>query len=118
MPFGYRNPLKQLIKQHIREKYPGYKIKVKYTYKHFRASSINIYFIISDPRLKVWDGIRLSQKIRNCESQALIILATTKIDHTAFFRSHVGFFEVIDMKQINLQAIEDCLKDCLELSQK
>lgn len=115
-PFGYNSLLAKVIKTRLSEKYPNKTFKIKRNYTKNQADSINTYFIINDPSLKTWDGLKISQKIRLNEPKAILILVSTELDYIKFFRSHIGFFGIIDLKHTNSAEIESYLDDTIQLN--
>ena len=117
-PLGYRTPLEKIIKNFLKEKYPKQTLKVRRSYSTPKdVTTTNTYFIINDPKISSWDGLKLSKKIRLNEPQALLILASTELDYTRFFRSHVGFLGVLDLDNITESEIEDYVTDSISLTQ-
>lgn len=116
-PLGYQTPLKEIIQHFLKKKYPYKTFRIKQTYTP-KDTGVNTYFIINDPDIRYWDGLYISKKIRQHEPQAFIILASTELDYTRFFRSHVGFLGVIDLKYPIQQDVENYIEDCILLSHK
>ena len=117
-PFRYRHPITKIIKQSIKEKYPNTKFKIQRKYNQKKTTHANIYFIINDPQLKSWDGLHIAHEIRNNEPKSLLILVSTVIDYTNFFRSHIGFLGIIDLQNTTISEIESYLEDSIKLIPK
>lgn len=113
-PWGYDTPIERIIKHFLKERFPNQSLRVSWDYITPReVKTPNTYFIINDPKIKSWDGLKLSKQIRLNEPQALLILASTELDYTKFFRSHVGFFGIVDLENLTENEIEDYLTDSL-----
>lgn len=115
-PFRYKHPLAKIIRQFLKERYPKTRLKIKRNYNSLKTNLTNTYFIINDPSLKSWDGLKISKEIRNKEPKALLILASTTVDYTQFFRSHIGFLGVINLENTNKSEIENYLEDSIKLT--
>lgn len=116
-PLGYMHLIESIINSILIEKYPTTLLNIQQHYYKRKTLSTNIYFIINDPNFP-FDGLKLSKTIRLNEPNAIIILATTELDYTKFFRTHIGFFGVINLKNTNKTEIEDYLKDSLKILEK
>ncbi|CAM2928489.1 Uncharacterised protein [Streptococcus acidominimus] len=114
-PFRYRHPLAKILKQSLKKKYPGTKFKIKQNYTQQKTTFNNTYFIINNPQLKCWDGLQISKKIRENEPKAILILASTVMDYTTFFRSHIGFLGVIDLQNTTDAEIQSYLEDSIKM---
>lgn len=113
-PWGYDTPIERIIKHFLKERYPHQTLRVRWNYSTPRETkTTNTYFIINDPKIKSWDGLKLSKQIRLKEPHALLILASTELDYTKFFRSHIGFFGVVDLENLTENEIEDYLADSM-----
>lgn len=113
-PFRYRHPLAKIIKHSLKKNYLGIKFKIKRNYTQKKTTANNTYFIINNPQLKCWDGLQISKSIRENEPTAILILASTVMDYTTFFRSHIGFLGVIDLQNTTKSEIESYLEDSLK----
>ena len=111
-PLKYPHSLPQIIKQSLKEKHPNIRFQIKQNYIKKMSASTNIYFIINDPQLKSWDGLSISKKIRQNEPNSPLILASTIINYTQFFRSHIGFLGIINLHETsqNESYLEDSIK--------
>lgn len=93
-PFRYQQPLTKILKQLLKKKYPNTRLKIKHRQGDIQKQKLgtptNVYFIIYDPQLKSWDGLHISKKIRQIEPKSILILVSTTMDHTKFFRSQIG----------------------------
>ncbi|AIY20403.1 hypothetical protein [Streptococcus salivarius] len=121
-PFRYQQPLTKILKQLLKKKYPNTRLKIKHRQGDIQKQKLgtptNVYFIIYDPQLKSWDGLHISKKIRQIEPKSILILVSTTMDHTKFFRSHIGFLGVINFHKFSKSEIEDYLEYCFKLISK
>ena len=113
-PFRYQQALTKILKQLLKKKYPNTRLKIKQKL----GTPTNVYFIIYDPQLESWDGLHISKKIRQIEPKSILILVSTIMDHTKFFRSHIGFLGVINFHKFSKSEIEDYLEYCFKLISK
>lgn len=114
-PLKYPHSLPQIIKQSLKEKHPNIRFQIKQNYIKKMSASTNIYFILNDPQLKSWDGLSISKKIRQNEPNSPLILASTIINYTQFFRSHIGFLGIINLHETSQNEIESYLEDSIKL---
>ncbi|MCU9534106.1 hypothetical protein [Streptococcus sp. CSL10205-OR2] len=114
-PVWYQSQLITIIQNYLKEKHPNKKLIIKRNYTHQPLNETNTYIVINDPKLITWDGLEISKNIRLYEPQALLILASTEIDHNKFFKSHVGFFGIIDIKNLSKKAIQNDIEDSIKL---
>lgn len=77
----------------------------------------NIYFIIHDTNLSSWNGLEIAKTIRKYDKHSHIILITNSLDYTLFFRSHVNFFDIIKMDNLEYYTIKQILNDSINSQQ-
>lgn len=77
----------------------------------------NIYFIIHDTNLSSWNGLEIAKTIRKYDKHSHIILVTNSLDYTLFFRSHVNFFDIIKMDNLEYYTIKQILNDSINSQQ-
>ena len=118
-PPEYNTPIEKFIESFLKENHPTKSLKIKRNYSlKQKPNAKNTYFIINDPQVNSWDGLKIAQKIRSNEPNATLILASTELDYTKFFRSHARFLGVLDLKNTTQSEIDDYLTDSISTSQK
>lgn len=106
-PLLYQTSLKNMMFQIIKENFTNSTIQI-----------INdIYFIIHDTNLSSWNGLEIAKTIRKYDKHSHIILVTNSLDYTLFFRSHVNFFDIIKMDNLEYCTIKQILNDSINLQQ-
>ncbi|MBJ8326466.1 hypothetical protein [Streptococcus pacificus] len=113
-PAWYRSQLITIIQDYLKEKHPNKKLIIKRKYTYQSPNEINTFIVINDSKLRPWDGLEISKKIRLYEPKALLILASTEIDYVKIFRSHIGFFGIIDLKNISKKDIQNDIEDSIK----
>ncbi|MTB64141.1 hypothetical protein GGG87_03875 [Streptococcus sp. zg-86] len=69
----------------------------------------NLYFIIYDSQIPTWNGLTLARAIRQQDRLGHLILISNVLDYQTFFRSHIGFLDVLDNHQISCAELESYL---------
>ena len=113
-PFWYSKNFYNTVRDILEKDYPNKTIKRKSFCQILpNHKTPNTYFIINDVHLKSWNGLKTAKIIRNKDPKSHLILVSNELDYPKFFRSHLSFLGVLNLKELNKDEIKSYLQDII-----